>query len=192
MSYNDLAKNGPANQCIIIIVQEVEKGLRYCNDAEKKQIRIINGGKMKKSWIITVIALFVIAIVGVLLFAYLDQRYTGDIRSNWGIELPAPSKQIYYTDDGPSWMGDGTRYHLFQYHDDKKISKAFEWKDISNLPMESEIVKLIESIDVPDEYAPDFKKKYKYFIKKSSEDSSTIYLIFFEDTNQLYIIENIF
>jgi len=147
---------------------------------------------MKKPLIITVIALFVTAIVGVLVFAFYDQRYTLNIRSNWGIELPAPSKEIYYTDDGPSWMGDGIRYHLFLYNDVKKINKAFEWENTSNIPMESEIVKLIESIDVPDEYAPDFNRKYKYFIKKSSEDSSTLYLIFYEDTNRLYIIENIF
>lgn len=147
---------------------------------------------MKRTWIITVIALFVTAIVAVLVFAFMDQRYTYDIRSNWGIELPAPSKQIYYTDDGPTWMGDGIRYHLFQYRDDKKIEKAFDWNNEKNVSMESEIVTLIESIDVSKEYFPDFDRRYKYFVKRSSDDSSTIYLVFFADTNQLYIIENIF
>ncbi|AST58084.1 hypothetical protein Thert_02147 [Thermoanaerobacterium thermosaccharolyticum] len=38
---------------------------------------------------------------------------------------------------------------------------------------------------------PDFKSKYKYYLKKK-EDFSVIYLVFVPDKKRLYVIENIF
>jgi hypothetical protein len=145
---------------------------------------------MRKSFIFAIVALFVTAIAGGFVYAYMNRHYT-DITMNWSISLPGPSKEIYYVDDGPSFLGDGIRYHIFQYSDSKKITKLLDWNIVRNASMESEVIKLIETLNVPKENIPDFQNSYMFYIKNTI-GSEAIYLIYFDGLKKLYVVENIF
>ena len=147
---------------------------------------------MKKSTKYRIITFFVILIVGGFLFSLLDHTYTSIIRSNWSISLPIPAKQIYSMDNSGGWPGDGERYHVFTYRDSTKIIKSLEWKSGRYPLLESEVVKVLEMLGVPDANLPDFQRNYLYYIKRDNSFVSTIYLIYFTDTKTLYVIENIF
>lgn len=147
---------------------------------------------MRKSFKYALVSLLVALIVGGLIFAYSNRRYMHTIRINWSINLPDSNKEIYSKNWGMDWMGDGESYHVFQYHDNKIIIKSLDWNEGSNISMESEVLKLIDTLGVSKEYIPDFQDSYKYFTKIKTDGYSTIYLIYFEDTKKLYVIENIF
>lgn len=145
---------------------------------------------MRKSFKFTIIALLATGIIGTFIFAYIN-RQSIDITSNWSIKLPYPDKVIYSMDN-IGWFGEGETYRIFQYHDNKKIIKSLEWNNGRNTSMESEVLKIIESLGVSEENIPNFQDSYKYFIKIEKDDNSTLYLIYFDDIKRLYIIENIF
>jgi hypothetical protein len=58
-----------------------------------------------------------------------------------------------------------------------------------NTDMESDTNSILKSLKLSDKYMPDYQKKYKYYTKIKDYDS-TLYLIYFNDTNEMYIIEN--
>ncbi|WP_434565079.1 hypothetical protein PQ690_02700 [Thermoanaerobacterium thermosaccharolyticum] len=71
------------------------------------------------------------------------------------------------------------------------IELPLKWNDGNNTSIESAINHVLNSLTIPNEYMPDFKSKYKYYLKKK-EDFSVIYLVFVPDKKRLYVIENIF
>ena len=51
------------------------------------------------------------------------------IYENWHVSLPEGGKEIYYTDSGANFHGDGQRYSVYKYDNEETISNAFEWKN---------------------------------------------------------------
>lgn len=136
--------------------------------------------------------IFIIGIVIVILyFQAINNSYSNVIYANWGIKLPKAYSEIYSAYSGASFHGDGQRYHIFQYKDKWKIDSSLVWKYEKNLDIEYEIIKILNSLNVSDSNMPDFKKQYKYYVK-TKDDCSIIYLVFFNDTGKLYIIEDLF
>lgn len=147
------------------------------------------GGKMKKILFFLVAVLIVISSYGILINT--NKHYSTIINANWSINLPKSYKEIYSIDSGSSLNGDGERYHMFQYEKVSDINEALVWKSSKNTMMESEINIITNYLEVEDEYMPDFQNNYKYFIQYSS-DTSTIYLILFEETKLLFIVEDFY
>jgi len=148
---------------------------------------------MKKSTKSRIIAFLFILIVGGFLFTLLDRSYTSKIRWNWSINLPIPAKQIYSIDNiADGWFGEGEKYHVLTYHDSNKIIKSLAWKSGRYPLAETEVLKILESLEVPAANLPDFQKTYLYYIKREPSEGSTIYLIYFTDTKTLYVVETIF
>jgi len=142
---------------------------------------------MRKSFKFTIVALLVTGTIGTFIFARIN-RQRNDIISNWSITLPSPNKVIY-SKNNFGWPSDGEIYHIFQYNDNKKIIKLLEWNDGRNFSMESKVLRIIETLGVPEENIPNFQGRYKYF-KKIKDDNSTLYIIYFDDIKRLYIIQN--
>lgn len=142
---------------------------------------------MRKSFKFAIVALLVTGIIGMYIFVRINRQWT-DVISNWSITLPSPDKVIY-SKSNFGWPSDGQIYHIFQYHDNKKIITLLEWNDGRNLSMEPKVLRIIEALGVPEENIPNFKGRYKYF-KKIKDDNSTLYLIYFDDIKRLYIIQN--
>jgi len=89
------------------------------------------------------------------------------IYENWHVRLPEGGKEIYYTDSGANFHGDGQRYSVYKYDNEETISNAFEWKNKKDKNIEEEIKEVLqylkeENVKIPEKYKIDFNKKYKY------------------------------
>ena len=92
------------------------------------------------------------------------------IYENWHVRLPEGGKEIYYTDSGANFHGDGQRYSVYKYDNEETISNAFEWKNKKDKNIEEEIKEVLqylkeENVKIPEKYKIDFNKKYKYIAK---------------------------
>lgn len=144
---------------------------------------------MKKVFVFAGIVLLITLVLGFLV--RFNQQYSLIINGNWSIKLPISYKEIYAIDDGPSFLGDGKRYHVLQYQESNKIIKSLDWDSGSNASMEIEVTKIIEELGASKEYIPDFKDSYKFYTILKT-DGSKLYLIFYETTKRLYVVEKIF
>jgi hypothetical protein len=135
--------------------------------------------------VVIVFNLVIFAPVFTMLFA----SNANIIHINWGINLPTSYTEIYSVEGDGSIFGDAPRYHIFQYKNDSEINKTIKWMSGKNTDMESDTNSILKSLKVSDKYMPDYQKKYKYYTKIKDYDS-TLYLVYFNDTNEMYIIEN--
>lgn len=134
-----------------------------------------------------IVVLFII-IVGIVELTFIGKGYAEILKVNWDVSLPSGYKQIYEKDSGPSFLGDGERYHIFTYKHAERVNHYVDWKDKKNTLFEDEVSKILSSLDVPKEYYPDFKKDYKCYFTKNY-DSSKLYIIFVE--SNIYVVEDI-
>lgn len=115
---------------------------------------------------------------------------------NWDLKLTKGSKEIYHQTSPSSFLGDGEKYHVFEYTD-SDISNLVTWQYSKNTSISSEfedtIVLIQESsnIEIPKEYLPNLNQDYKFY-KAIKYDSSKLYIVHIENTNKVYILENIF
>ena len=142
----------------------------------------------KKMFIIIGIIVFILIII---YFWYTD--CFNAIKINWKISVPYMSfyREIYHKDSGPSFLGDGTRYHVFSYKNEKYIEKMFNWETIEKETRietsYSEFIKNeLDRIDVLEKERPDYSKcKYWY----NNDNINEIVICWNEDNNKLYVIE---
>ena len=121
--------------------------------------------KKSKFVILSVIFILVISICGFFIYNFIKENntYSNIIKSNWNIELPSEYIEIYSDDSGESFLGDGERYHVFKYEDNSNIDKVLDWKTGKNDSIESNVKRIISSLDIPSEYSPTFENQYKYY-----------------------------
>lgn len=118
------------------------------------------------------------------------------IYENWNIRLPQNGEEIYYTDSGDSFHGDGIRYSVYKYSSGEIVDNAFQWNDKKDKNMEEEIKEVVENLkeedgEISEEYKINFSKRYEY-IRKDKDDNSKLYLIHIIDENRIYVIEDIY
>lgn len=147
---------------------------------------------MKKIIITTGIILLSIVVLGTMLFFYHKKPYTKLIQENWSIELPKPKHEVLSIDSGSSFLGDGDRYHVFQYGDNANLISSLNWTDSRDEVMEAEVTKVIDRLIVSDDQYPDFQNNYRHLKKTHIDGSSMIWLIYFIETQRLYVIEEIY
>lgn len=135
--------------------------------------------------------LIFILIVGIVELTFIGKGYSEILKANWDINLPAGYELVYEKDSGPSFLGDGERYHIFRYEHAERVNHYIGWYKGNSAVLESEAGEVLKALDIPEDMLPDFTKEYKYYMKRD-KDSSKLYLIFYEDSKEVYIIENIF
>lgn len=124
------------------------------------------GGAMSKKKTIFILIFILLLCIGVFFsykcYKFIKEKntYSNIIQANWEVELPLEYKEIYSIDSGPSFLGDGKRYHI------------------------------LKDLKVTDEYMPKLESDYKYYFKTES-DSSILYIVFSEEANRVYIVEDI-
>lgn len=143
---------------------------------------------MKNKLIIGLILLVSVGSLALCNFIREVNSYTKIIELNWGIRLSGSYKEIYSIDSGASFHGDGDRYHIFQHKPKGDISNELDWKSNENKYIEQNIIQILERLNVPDEYLPSFKYKYKYYFRE--ENSSMIYILLNDDEGLIYVIED--
>jgi len=135
-----------------------------------------------------------IGILGLLIFllsscAFSVQEYASVINANWSIQLPKSYTEVYSTDDGESFLGDGLRYHVFEYEDINDIKDHLDWKTNKNTIVENQVIEILSTLNMDEEYELNFNQSYKYY-EKHERDGSSLYLILIN--NLLYVVEDIY
>lgn len=116
--------------------------------------------------------------------------YTAVVELNWGLALPESREEVYRTDSGPSFHGDGMRYHVLQYAVGSGIESALAWKAPPVDADEAEaMVTLMDSLDVPDRLRPDLDRCRWHTTEDPSDSRDHLYLLFDSSTLELYILE---
>ncbi len=150
---------------------------------------------MKKKWLWALAALFAVALLASVL---LVPDYCPVLRANWGITLPAEARlrQVYEKDSGPSFHGDGIRYHVFSYQYEDFTEELFAWAGPNDRhatrhygSLEEAAQAWLDDIEVPADRRPDYANCDHW----NGSKNGNCEIIFFRDTgkNTLYIIENL-
>lgn len=146
--------------------------------------------RKKTIFILIFILLLCIGVFFSYKFIKEKNTYSSTIQANWEVELPLEYKEIYSIDSGPSFLGDGKRYHIYEYANRDEIEEVLNWQSGKNIIMESSVISILKDLKVPDEYIPKLESDYKYYFKAES-DSSMLYIVFSEEANRVYIVEDI-
>ena len=90
--------------------------------------------------------------------------YSVALKANWGFSLPlrAGCTEIYAADTGPSFHGDGTRYHVFSYKREDPIASMLAWTEeggatLYHASCREAAEEWLDELDIPAELRPDFE-----------------------------------
>lgn len=78
---------------------------------------------------------------------------------NWNISMPTNAKLLYKNHSETSFLGDGERYHVFQYDKTPKFPEPM--KPVSAVPEEEQedVLKILSrGMTVEEKYLPDFDR----------------------------------
>ena len=149
---------------------------------------------MKKIKILIIIAIIVIMIVTIV--RSIVPPYSSVLEANWGFELPVKAllKEVYNQDDGPSFHGDGVRYHVFSYRYEDYIDLMFTWRHMESNTLHyatySEAADVwLSELDIPKEQYPDYENCFYWYL--NADDNSEMIIFWNPEINRLYIVENI-
>ena len=150
---------------------------------------------MKKKRILLVVLVTLISVWTI--YKSIVPPYASVLEANWGVELPikALCKEVYKADTGPSFHGDGIRYHVFSYRYEDYIDLMFAWSgNLENKTLfyrsYSEASDIwLDELDIPEEQYPDYDACFCWY--KSEHDNSEILIFWNPEINRLYIVENI-
>ena len=153
-------------------------------------------GEMRKNKIalsnkLIIILIGLLIVIGLFIYNFIKEanNYSNIIKSNWKIELSPSYKETYSSDSGPSFLGDGYRYHIFEYKTSNDIKDSLDWQTYKNPSMELDINNILSELKVPNEYLPSFEYEYKHFLK-TEDDYSKLYIVFNEKENKIYVVES--
>ena len=150
---------------------------------------------MKKKRILLVVLVTLISVWTI--YKSIVPSYASVLEANWGVELPikALCKEVYKADTGPSFHGDGIRYHVFSYRYEDYIDLMFAWSGyLENETLfyqsYSEASDIwLDELDIPMEQYPDYDACFCWY--KSEHDNSEIIVFWNPEINRLYIVEDI-
>ena len=139
----------------------------------------------------------VIAMVIVLVAVSVPKvpAYSMAMEAKWGISLPfkALCSQVYEKDSGPSFLGDGIRYHVFEYRYEDYIDLIFAWSAAEHETLHFASVSeaadaWLDEIEVPEDRRPDYEACGSWH--RSKKDSSEIIFFWDSERNLIYVVEN--
>ena len=159
---------------------------------------------MKKKRIL--LAILVALISTWTIYKSIAPSYFSVLETNWGIELPVKAicKEVYSEDTGPSFHGDGIRYHVFSYFKSSEIEKMLPWSDVNGNTLAwsqtqgeekhyqtyHEATDLwLSELEFPQEHYPDYDSCFYWY--ENEHDNSEIIIFWNPEINRLYIVENI-
>lgn len=146
---------------------------------------------LKRLAIIAVIG--IVAGIGISSVFHVVTRYSSVIKTNWDISIPGNYKEIYESDSGSSFHGDGIRYHVFQYKNGEKIDSLLSWSREDKATVFSEnqreaAEKWLDEIQVPQEERPDYDACVFWYQEK--EGNCEMILFWDQEDLKLYVVES--
>ena len=156
--------------------------------------------KNKKRLILCLaISLVIIIVLGAaMLFMWKHfANYNTALKANWEISIPykAHYSEIYSKDSGPSFLGDGIRYHIFSYKDHSYVGEMFVWgsdeqETIFNGNYSDAVNEWLDTIEVPAECRPDYSECLYWYNSKT--DHSEIIILWDKGNSTIYVVESFF
>ncbi len=152
---------------------------------------------MKKKTVLTVLAC-VCVLAAVLYVSLAPPGYASVLEANWGISLPreAQCKELYAKDTGPSFHGDGVRYHVFSYKHEDFMEWMLNWRPPSHTlgtryygSAEQAARAWLDEIGVPEGRRPDYSACDWRYLQKTYHNEALFFLD--REQNLLYVIENL-
>lgn len=154
---------------------------------------------MKKKQLIIFLIIFVILVIAISAVGGVlktpDAIYSRVLNTNWGIKLPtaANCSELYESDSGSSFNGDGLRYHVFSCEDATTIEYLLKWsnEDCSTIFYSTQIeaaTQWLTELNVPDEWKPDYENSQYYYC--SHDDNSELIIFWNAENKLLYIVES--
>ncbi len=140
---------------------------------------------------VIVFIIIVCGLLGIIMYNNLTD-YSSVLKINWNINLPKKMfKEVYSVDDGPSFHGDGIRYHVFSYeeNDETEINKIFDWSiDEKNSIYNEVIDNWLSEIKVSKEMYP-YYSNCRYWYNRH-DDNSEIIILWDSNENKLFVVES--
>ena len=149
--------------------------------------------RLHKKWAVRLIVL----VIFLWVFIPKVPSYSVAIKANWGISLPykALCTEVYAKDSGPSFQGDGIRYHVFEYKYEDYIDLMFAWSQAEHetgyfASVSAAAESWLDEIEVPQEQRPDYAACGSWHMEKDGGDT----ILFFWDSqrNRIYTVESFF
>jgi hypothetical protein len=114
--------------------------------------------------------------------------YLRVITENWNISLPSNCKELYRTDSGESFHGDGERYHVFQYDSDAAPSLPISKQEVPDKDRKC-IAEILSFLKIEKGYEPDFNSVTYEGSWDRYNGSNLLYLCYSARNRTLYVIE---
>ena len=132
--------------------------------------------------------------VATLLIGCGARNYGPVLKANWGLDLPSGCREVYETDTGESFQGDGVRFHVYAVEDAAAVSTALEdWHGRAGenvgSGIEEKADELLAQLSVPEEHLPAYGACRCWFKAGEGDSRDQIILLLEEDTGRLYVIE---
>lgn len=125
----------------------------------------------------------------VIFFAVIifTMRHAIILNLNWNISLPPGYKVLYEKETETNFLGDGIRYHIFQYNRSPQVQNTGDWDE--EFKQQETVQELLKKLKVKKENWPDFNNSISYSIIQ--EDNSKLYMFFDSSRNCIYVLEDI-
>ena len=100
------------------------------------------------------------------------------VNLNWELDLPMPGQaRLYETDSGPSFHGDGERYHVLEYAGDGRLEQALAEQATLLPSAENPVTEILDDLSVPADQRPDFADCGVFTAGHPSDDRNRLYLL---------------
>lgn len=118
--------------------------------------------------------------------------YTLALAANWDLALPKSDGCVYESDSGPSFHGDGERYHVLKYPAYTALETAVSWAEAPGETALAEIGVILDDLDIPPEERP-APEDCRWFTKPHPTDSrNRLHLLRNVSASRLYILESFY
>jgi hypothetical protein len=140
---------------------------------------------------IILLTLIIAAIaVPIGIYSYGKARFTEKyaIGVNWGVAIPEDFNEEYHTRT-LSFHGDGERYTVYDASPQNSFVSGFS--AVKDREIETFVSEIIQRLEVPADYQPDYKTVYAWK-KNQKSDNSTLVMLYSSESKRLYVVQEFF
>lgn len=137
--------------------------------------------------IICAVLLLLLAVFGPALWSALRYMGAGVYEANWGMAMPDGITELYRTDSGASFHGDGYRYAVYEYTEPDE-----DFDSLLNAGADEYIgecfSEIADELDVPESERPELDADYSWRVgRRPFDERDKLYMI--SQDGKLYIAE---
>ena len=145
--------------------------------------------KRRQRNLIIICAVFalLLAVLGPAIWSALRYAGAGVYEANWGLAMPDGIKELYRTDSGASFHGDGYRYAVYDYPEPDE-----DFDSLLNAGADEYIgerfSEIADTLGVPGSERPDLSADYSWRVgRRPADERDELYMI--SQNGRLYIAE---